>query len=345
MPQSNTQNAGYADQAFEGLHDTFQDLWNMMPAIGKGLGLLLHHNRKQVQDLYNQLSAGLASMRNPDARRAAVNRLGELAGGVGGSMAGAGVASPVTAAAGAVVGHALTNTIQNIIDGKPLDALARATQDHMAGRDQQSADDLSVLPAEPVREAVHIGSGYAIPEAGAGLLAQAPRVVPMMRNLVRKPFTPTAEQAAINATADAHGIPLTLGARSGQPIAQQLEVAAEKTPLGARKIRPARQASYNELGKALEENIGNRLHPTAVPPENFQAVAENSLSRQRGAHANDVRAAVDTAGNAIHPAAADAVEGGREAQQAVDAARVGSTLKPMRYTTSCGRRMVTIPST
>lgn len=240
------------------------------------------------------------------AIRHALQHTGEIAGATAGAVSGSGVASVPLAGGGAVAGHALGDYVATLL-GQPQEK-------PMSGQ-------------EGLHEAGKIFGGNAAATAAGEAVANFKNVVPMARraavrtkNAVRRPFTPSAEQAQTNAIADRLNVPMTLAQRSGRKIPQITESALDVTPTGSGVIRAARERAQagaeDALGRAKD-----KLSPNPVSPDSFVAgEAKNSLATQRAGLDADVNAAADAAGTALHPSPQTPHEGGAALASANDSA-------------------------
>lgn len=213
--------------------------------------------------------------KTPEERQKYINAAGEIIGGGVGALAGSGPLSLPAAGGGAVLGKQVAQQYGPLLGGSG------------APEDQTEA--------EFAKDIAKTFSGNAAVEGG-GRLASAgrrsvTRVPSVVRNIVKMPFTPTAERAATNAIADTAGIELGLAERSGGQPAQQAAAALSYMPSSINTMHKGGERMMRQFEGALG-GVGKKIHPSAVTPGDVSRIAKEKLTSKRGALNTEIDAAV-----------------------------------------------------
>jgi hypothetical protein len=254
-----------ATGATEGIVDSVASIPQMLWSIGS-----LIRSAQSPLEVYKYLGSPVKTYREfvaaygaatPEQKHQFLTAAGELVGGAAGAAAGSGVASIPGAGAGAVLGRLGAEELGKLmgLPGAP-----------------------KMEPEEQARVLARTFTGNAAGEGLGAAAARTNRAVPALRNLVKKPFTPSAEQVAVNAKADRFKIPMTIGQRSGRKAAQAAETVIDFTPTGSGVLRKGRERAQKGFEDAITREK-SALYKDEITPEEFTQVnAKNSLGAQRG---------------------------------------------------------------
>ncbi len=233
----------------------------------------------------------------PAEKEQFLSNLGEAGGGTAGSIVGGGWMSIPGAGAGAVIGR---NTALGIAKAVGVELPKRT-----------GAEEAKVQLGTFARNATGEGVGRALPfvaraaKTGAG-------------NAVRRAFQPTQAAKELKALADAAGIKLTLGQRSGNTWVQNIEVALERSPYASDKMRQKYLEQYRGFEKQLND-ILDQYHAGSITPEDFARTARATLETARTKLNQRMEKAVSGAAKSLHPTPVSNLEAGVAQKEGLEA--------------------------